>query len=216
MEPGHASLAPPTPFVNLTTVFPPAGMRGVEQPAISTKEIVIIVFMFCLWAYSLYLTYRCETFLAADATRRAWYKLLYSDGDERTNMWQTILDVVRKRRKSSQQKGGLETGLVPAEVTQYSPNVNGANVPRRGRRHCRRRRSPAGPEDLRLVGHPKAAARRHATSRDPWLPTSLLAWLPPARCDCLPPASLARSQLTNFAGRPDLACSRDWLWKVVE
>ena len=30
---------------------------------------------------------------------RAWYKLLYSDGDERTSMWGFIMDVVRKKRK---------------------------------------------------------------------------------------------------------------------
>ena len=48
---------------------------GVEQPVLATKDIVIIVFMFLLWAYSLYLTYR------------AWYKILYSDGEEGSNMW---------------------------------------------------------------------------------------------------------------------------------
>ena len=36
---------------------------------------LVIVFMFVLWAYSLYLTYR------------AWYKILYSDGEEGSNMW---------------------------------------------------------------------------------------------------------------------------------
>ena len=30
---------------------------------------------------------------------RAWYRLLYSDGDERTSMWGFIMDVVRKKRK---------------------------------------------------------------------------------------------------------------------
>ena len=30
---------------------------------------------------------------------RAWYKLLYSDGDERTSMWGFIMDVVKKKRK---------------------------------------------------------------------------------------------------------------------
>lgn len=48
---------------------------GVPQPSLATKDIVIIVFMFLLWAYSLLLTYR------------AWYKILYSDGDEGSNMW---------------------------------------------------------------------------------------------------------------------------------
>ena len=48
---------------------------GVSQPALATKDIIIITFMFILWGYSLYLTYR------------AWYKLLYSDGEERSNMW---------------------------------------------------------------------------------------------------------------------------------
>ena len=50
---------------------------GVEQPVLATKDIVIIVFMFLLWAYSLYLTYR------------AWYKILYSDGEEGSNMWRS-------------------------------------------------------------------------------------------------------------------------------
>ena len=35
----------------------------------------------------------CHTFA------RAWYRLLYSDGDERTSMWGFIMDVVRKKRK---------------------------------------------------------------------------------------------------------------------
>ena len=48
---------------------------GVPQPSLVTKDIVIIVFMFLLWGYSLLLTYR------------AWYRILYSDGDEGTNMW---------------------------------------------------------------------------------------------------------------------------------
>ena len=42
---------------------------------LASKDIIIIVFMFLLWAYSLYLTYR------------AWYKILYSDGEEGSNMW---------------------------------------------------------------------------------------------------------------------------------
>ena len=48
---------------------------GVDQPSLVTKDVVIIVFMFLLWTYSLVLTYR------------AWYKILYSDGEEGTNMW---------------------------------------------------------------------------------------------------------------------------------
>ena len=46
------------------------------QPSLATKDVLIIVFMFLLWGYSLYLTYR------------AWYKLLYSGGEESgNNMW---------------------------------------------------------------------------------------------------------------------------------
>ena len=48
---------------------------GVEQPTLATKDIIIIVFMFLLWGYSLLLTYK------------AWYKILYSDGEEGSNMW---------------------------------------------------------------------------------------------------------------------------------
>ena len=49
---------------------------GVPQPSLATKDILIIIFMLLLWAYSLFLTYK------------AWYKLLYSDsGEERSNMW---------------------------------------------------------------------------------------------------------------------------------
>ena len=40
------------------SLFPPPGMGGVPQPPVSTKELIIIIFMFCLWAYSLFLTYR--------------------------------------------------------------------------------------------------------------------------------------------------------------
>ena len=59
--------------------FPPLDVNtlGVPQPSLATKDILIIIFMFLLWAYSLYLTYR------------AWYKLLYSDGEEGTNMWRS-------------------------------------------------------------------------------------------------------------------------------
>ena len=47
-----------TSTTTLTSVFPPSGMRGVPQPPVSTKELLIIIFMFCFWAYSLFLTYR--------------------------------------------------------------------------------------------------------------------------------------------------------------
>ena len=69
---------------------------GVAQPVLATKDVVILVniptlshlmspsvtfllqvFMFLLWAYSLLLTYR------------AWYRILYSDGDEGSNMWRS-------------------------------------------------------------------------------------------------------------------------------
>jgi hypothetical protein len=60
-----------------STSFPPLDVDrlGVPQPKLATKDTLIILFMFLLWGYSLYLTYR------------AWYKLLYSDGEEGTNMW---------------------------------------------------------------------------------------------------------------------------------
>ena len=59
------------------SAYPPLDIHqlGVEQPKLATKDVIIIFFMFLLWGYSLYLTYR------------AWYKILYSDGDEGTNMW---------------------------------------------------------------------------------------------------------------------------------
>ena len=67
------------PILHLSepTVFPPLDVDrlGVPQPSLATKDILIILFMFLLWGYSLYLTYR------------AWYKLLYYDGEERSNMW---------------------------------------------------------------------------------------------------------------------------------
>ena len=65
--------------VGTSSSFPPlyVNMLGVPQPTLATKDILIIIFMFLLWAYSLYLTYR------------AWYKLLYSDGEEGTNMWRS-------------------------------------------------------------------------------------------------------------------------------
>ena len=79
---------------------------GVAQPVLATKDVVILVsistlshgtfrhllppvqcplqvFMFLLWAYSLLLTYR------------AWYRILYSDGDEGSNMWRSGLHVTR-------------------------------------------------------------------------------------------------------------------------
>ena len=66
-----------TSVASSTTLFPPLDVNrlGVPQPKLATKDILIILFMFLLWGYSLYLTYR------------AWYKLLYSDGEEGTNMW---------------------------------------------------------------------------------------------------------------------------------
>jgi hypothetical protein len=63
------------------TVFPPFDVDrlGVPQPSLANKDILIILFMFLLWGYSLYLTYR------------AWYKLLYYDGEERSNMWRWVV-----------------------------------------------------------------------------------------------------------------------------
>ena len=66
--------------ISLSTIstLPPLDVNrlGVPQPTLATKDILIIIFMLLLWAYSLYLTYK------------AWYKLLYSDsGEERSNMW---------------------------------------------------------------------------------------------------------------------------------
>ena len=55
------------------------GLRLLLQPRLATKDVLILVFMFVLWGYSLYLTYR------------AWYKLLYSGGeDSGTNMWRWV------------------------------------------------------------------------------------------------------------------------------
>ena len=53
---------------------------GVPQPSLATKDIVIIVFIVLLWGYSLLLTYR------------AWYRILYSDGDEGSNMWRSLFN----------------------------------------------------------------------------------------------------------------------------
>ena len=82
-------------------LYPSPGLGGVPQPPVSTKELIIIIFMFCLWAYSLFLTYRLRSPWKTDTLLlvRAWYKMLYSDGDERTSMWGFIMDVVRKKRK---------------------------------------------------------------------------------------------------------------------
>ena len=55
------SLLATTSTTTLTSVFPPSGMRGVPQPPVSTKELLIIIFMFCFWAYSLFLTYRSSS-----------------------------------------------------------------------------------------------------------------------------------------------------------
>ena len=92
MPPASPVSTSPPPPVASTTSFPPAGMGGVPQPAVSTKEVFIILFMFLFWAYSIHLTYR------------AWYKLLYSDGDEHrdNNMWRLFLDAVRKKRNTSE------------------------------------------------------------------------------------------------------------------
>ena len=70
----------PPPTATESSLFPPLDVNrlGVPQPSLATKDILIIIFMFLLWAYSLYLTYR------------AWYKLLYSDGEERSNMWRWV------------------------------------------------------------------------------------------------------------------------------
>ena len=48
----------PSTLSTPVSLFPPPGMGGVPQPPVSTKELIIIIFMFCLWAYSLFLTYR--------------------------------------------------------------------------------------------------------------------------------------------------------------
>ena len=49
------------PEGNLTlvsTMWPPLNMRGVSQHVPSTKDVIVIVFMALLWAYSIYLTAR--------------------------------------------------------------------------------------------------------------------------------------------------------------
>ena len=63
---GPTTLMTTTSTTTLTTLFPPQGMRGVPQPQVSTKEMIIIIFMFCFWAYSLFLTYRLSSQRKAD------------------------------------------------------------------------------------------------------------------------------------------------------
>ena len=41
-----------------TSPFPPVDQRGVPQPDISNKDIIIIIFMLGLWAYSIIITIR--------------------------------------------------------------------------------------------------------------------------------------------------------------
>jgi hypothetical protein len=81
----HSPYQQPAAVISPTTSFPPLDVDrlGVPQPSMATKDIIIIIFMFLLWGYSLYLTYR------------AWYKLLYSDGEERTNMWRWVMGVLQ-------------------------------------------------------------------------------------------------------------------------
>merc|ERR1719195_2550748 len=78
-----------------------ADRPGVPQPRLATNDVLILVFMFMLWGYSLYLTYR------------AWYKLLYSGGeDSGTNMWRYILDMVTlKKRNETRRKTLIDTEL---------------------------------------------------------------------------------------------------------
>ena len=81
-NPGNLPALKNVPILHLSepTVFPPLDVDrlGVPQPSLATKDILIILFMFLLWGYSLYLTYR------------AWYKVLYYDGEERSNMWRWV------------------------------------------------------------------------------------------------------------------------------
>ena len=51
---GNSSLGP--------TPFPPPGMSGVPQPPVTVADGCVIAFMFGLWFYSLYLTYRLDKF----------------------------------------------------------------------------------------------------------------------------------------------------------
>jgi len=84
---------------------------GVPQPSLATKDIIIIVFMFLLWAYSLLLTYK------------AWYKILYSDGDEGSNMWRFLMDVIKSKTKEvpspmEQDVNSLLVGFFPIISSQ--------------------------------------------------------------------------------------------------
>merc|ERR1739838_321141 len=73
--------------------FPPRDQRGVPQPDISTKEVIIICLMLGLWAYSIYLTIR------------AWRKLL-SDGSveytEGNQWWRILMEHIRSRRRNNE------------------------------------------------------------------------------------------------------------------
>ena len=76
---------------------------GVPQPSLATKDIVIIVFMFLLWGYSLLLTYR------------AWYRILYLDGDVEVFIYfeyvllvrqvcsRFLMDVIKSKPKDDEQ-----------------------------------------------------------------------------------------------------------------
>jgi len=46
-----------------TTPFPPLNLRGVPQPQVHLADGLIIAFMFSLWGYSIYLTYRYSIYL---------------------------------------------------------------------------------------------------------------------------------------------------------
>ena len=60
---GNSSLGP--------TPFPPPGMSGVPQPPVTVADGCVIAFMFGLWFYSLYLTYRLDKFSGL------WFYSLY-------------------------------------------------------------------------------------------------------------------------------------------
>ena len=76
---------------NKTTMFPPLELRGVPQPALTTTEVFIVVFMLLVWVYSIILTVR------------AWHKIM-SDGSteisEGYQWWRILLEAIRSRRKS--------------------------------------------------------------------------------------------------------------------
>ena len=61
----------------------PGEYPNIVTPAATCPVCPLQVFMFLLWAYSLLLTYR------------AWYRILYSDGDEGSNMWRSGRHVTR-------------------------------------------------------------------------------------------------------------------------